>query len=112
MNKAEQFLEEKLQNWETFPKCDVINLMYQFSELQNDSNDKHIESLKQMGDILSSTNEKLEAYCRNHEAENIRLRSALLEIAEGKGRYSQDQFTHTRNTIEDMKELANEALNK
>ena len=39
-----------------------------------------------------------------------RLREALQEISEGKGRFSRDQFEHCRNTVEDMKALAIEAL--
>lgn len=38
------------------------------------------------------------------------LLEALKEIAEGKGRYSQDQLTHASNTIEDQIQLANDAL--
>ena len=37
-------------------------------------------------------------------------REALAEISKGNGRFSQDHLTHASNTIEDMKELANEAL--
>jgi hypothetical protein len=43
-------------------------------------------------------------------AENERLREALTEIAEGKGRYSTDRLEHANNTIEDMKKLAHAAL--
>ena len=39
-------------------------------------------------------------------------RKALKEITEGKGRFSQDQLTHASNTIEDMKHLAQSALNQ
>lgn len=39
-------------------------------------------------------------------------RAALTEILEGKGRYSRDQLEHASNTIEDMKEIAREALAK
>jgi len=39
-----------------------------------------------------------------------KLIEALKEISEGKGRYSLDQFEHCRNTVEDMKELAKDAL--
>jgi len=39
-----------------------------------------------------------------------RLRRALMEIAEGRGRFSTDQLTHASNTVEDMKELAENAL--
>ena len=35
---------------------------------------------------------------------------ALKEIAEGKGRYSMDPFTHACNTVDDMKELARQAI--
>ena len=38
------------------------------------------------------------------------LEGALREISEGKGRYSMDPLEHAGNTIEDMKELAKEAL--
>lgn len=38
------------------------------------------------------------------------LLDALEEIAEGRGRFSMDKFTHARNTIEDMKELALNAI--
>jgi len=37
---------------------------------------------------------------------------ALKEISEGKGRYSMDKLTHASNTIDDMKELALNALLK
>ena len=43
---------------------------------------------------------------------NAELLEALKEIAEGKGRYSENQFEHARNTIEDMKELAKAAIAK
>ena len=40
------------------------------------------------------------------------LLEALEEIAEGRGRYSMDHMTHAMNTIEDMKQLATEAIRK
>ena len=39
-----------------------------------------------------------------------RLLEALTEIAKGKGRFAIDQLKHASNTIEDMQEIANEAL--
>lgn len=39
-----------------------------------------------------------------------RFESALVEIREGKGRFSLDHFEHARNTIEDMKAVATAAL--
>jgi hypothetical protein len=38
------------------------------------------------------------------------LAKALEEIAEGKGRFSTDRYEHACNTIEDMKQLARDAL--
>jgi len=35
---------------------------------------------------------------------------ALKEIAEGKGRYSEDRLTHAQNTIEDMIKIAKDAI--
>ena len=40
------------------------------------------------------------------------LLKALKEIAEGKGAYSRDAFEHARNTINNMKEIANQAIAK
>ena len=44
------------------------------------------------------------------KAEVERLRKALEEISEGKGRVSRDHFEHCRNTVEDMRALAVKAL--
>lgn len=44
--------------------------------------------------------------------ERDELLAALEEISEGKGRYNQDQFEHAKNTIEDMKQIALEAIQK
>ena len=46
------------------------------------------------------------------ETELFRLRAALAEIQEGKGRFSMDHHEHACNTIEDMKELARIALSR
>ena len=37
---------------------------------------------------------------------------ALTEISKGKGRYNMDKLTHASNTIDDMKELAINAIKK
>ena len=42
---------------------------------------------------------------------NDRLRLYLEVIKKGMGRYSRDPYTHASNTIEDMKSLAEDALN-
>jgi hypothetical protein len=42
--------------------------------------------------------------------ESTRLRAALVEIEEAKGRYSTDRLKHAENTISDMKALAWAAL--
>ena len=44
------------------------------------------------------------------EADNARLREALKEIAKHEGRYSEDPNQHCRNCVEDMVQLAEEAL--
>jgi len=36
--------------------------------------------------------------------------AALIEISEGRGRYNEDRLIHAENTIEDMKQLAKEAI--
>lgn len=41
---------------------------------------------------------------------NLIMLEALKEITEGKGRYNPDGYTHARNTIEDMIELAEIAI--
>ena len=44
------------------------------------------------------------------EKEVERLRGWLGKISEGRGRFSMDNFEHCRNTVEDMKAPALEAL--
>ena len=56
------------------------------------------------------TNEELRETVRRLEAQVKRMREALQEISEGKGRFSRDHFEHCRNTVEDMKALAVAAL--
>lgn len=43
---------------------------------------------------------------------NAELLEALQEITEGKGAYSLDQLTHAMNVIEDMKQIAKDAIAK
>jgi len=48
----------------------------------------------------------------DRRAERIaELTMVLQEIAKGEGRFSRDQFEHACNTVEDMKGLADKALN-
>src|SRR3990167_11034108 len=51
-------------------------------------------------------------YCERLNVANARLIEALKEISEGKGRYSMDKLTHAENTIQDMKEIAKQAITK
>lgn len=57
------------------------------------------------GNLVVDVVERAEA-----EAEINRLMDALKEISKGMGRFSRDPLTHADNTIEDMKRLANKAL--
>ena len=41
-----------------------------------------------------------------------KLLAALIEISEGKRRYNEDKLIHASNTIEDMIQLAREAINE
>ena len=41
-----------------------------------------------------------------------KMLAALIEISEGKDRYNVDKLTHASNTIEDMVQLAKEAINE
>lgn len=41
-----------------------------------------------------------------------KLLAALIEISEGKGRYNEDKLIHALNTIEDMIQLAKDAINE
>jgi hypothetical protein len=64
--------------------------------------------------MVHSCNQKviddLEVKLRVAEEKLEKTREGLKEIIKGMGRYSQDQFEHARNTIEDMKELARQTL--
>ena len=48
---------------------------------------------------------------RLHDAAPSML-EALIEISKGQGRYDMDNLKHCANTVEDMRELANEAIKK
>ena len=50
-------------------------------------------------------------YCALHGAAPA-LIEALREIAKGKGAYSRDPLTHAKNTIDNMKEIASDAIAK
>lgn len=63
----------------------------------------HIEDSFAIADFILSREKSIQAKLE-------RARVALAEITEGKGRFSLDNYEHARNTIEDMKELAQEAL--
>ena len=52
----------------------------------------------------------LKEKCMRYETRISELEGVLNEIAEGKGRYSMEPLEHASNTIEDMKELANDAI--
>lgn len=43
-------------------------------------------------------------------AQYVRLYEALCHIAKAEGRFSTDPLTHAENTIEDMRQLAKDAL--
>ena len=61
--------------------------------------------------VMTGTNRKVNAerivHCVNH---HDKLIETLEEIAEGKGAYNEDELMHASNTVENMKELAIEAL--
>jgi hypothetical protein len=67
-----------------------------------ETNDKVMERIRKEF-VATPTVEEL-------EAEIERLRTALLKISYGEGRYSDNQLTHAKNTIQDMIDLAKEAL--
>jgi hypothetical protein len=48
----------------------------------------------------------------NTEEKNKIMLEALQRISIGAGRYNEDKLIHASNTIEDMKELAIEAIKK
>ncbi|MFA6974280.1 MAG: hypothetical protein WC238_06160 [Parcubacteria group bacterium] len=67
----------------------------------------------QLVDAIRLFNEHTQQYkdaCLQFIDEINRLRDALSEISEGKGRYNEDRLIHASNTIEDMIEIAKTAL--
>jgi len=55
---------------------------------------------------------ELREWCDKLEAENARLRKALVEIAMGDGAFSLDPLKHAGNCIDNMKQIAEAALRK
>jgi hypothetical protein len=58
--------------------------------------------ISQVADVINERNRL--------RVEIKRLRETLQEISQGYGRYSMDPLTHASNTIDDMKQLAIDAL--
>jgi hypothetical protein len=54
----------------------------------------------------------IENWLKPSMIERNELLETLVEISKGEGRYDMDQLKHASNTIEDMKELAEEAIQK
>ena len=64
-------------------------------------------------DYLDLVELQADTYTKRALIAEQKLRDTILivkEITEGKGRYDRDSFTHCRNTVEDMKALAEKAL--
>ncbi len=55
---------------------------------------------------------ELSAYIDHTEDVNTDLLEALTEILKGEGAYDTDRFEHANNTIENMKSIAKEAIEK
>ena len=60
--------------------------------------------------------DKLNTHCRREESEDAsgeidRLRAALTEISKGEGAFSRLPIEHAQNCIENMKQIALDALN-
>jgi len=81
------------------------------SDLVNDAGDAVIRYDSYEGMWFSRYNEE-DAANASLIADAPDMLAALKEIAEGKGRFSQDPFEHACNTIEEMKAIANAALSK
>ena len=60
--------------------------------------------------MATETHAELFTMLKARDKEIARLRGVLREISEGKGRFTTDHYQHAMNTIEDMKELATDAL--
>lgn len=71
---------------------------------------KEVRAFTTLQDAYMEGAAEKEAEMRALAKENRKLREALREITEGKGRYNRDQLIHASNTIEDMKEIATNAL--
>lgn len=67
---------------------------------------------KNLAAQLSRSEEALRKAGAERDEEVGRLRAALVEIAEGRGRFSRNPLLHAENTIEDMKNAANGALHQ
>ena len=72
-----------------------------------------VEIFRDEGDIVYAdfVDHYLQAHPESDEPLQIAI-TALNEISEGKGRYDMDRLRHAANTIEDMVELAKDALSK
>lgn len=60
--------------------------------------------------LSTAAGDALDAKTVDLTTEVNRLKAFLTAISEGRGRFSRDPYTHACNTIEDMKQLALDAL--
>ena len=93
-----------LSRWRIWRKNDTFVLGH-----ATDGDEPTHDEWVMIGDALIALDAERETV-RRLEAQVKRMREALQEISEGKGRFSRDHFEHCRNTVEDMKALAVAAL--
>ena len=79
----------------------VLGKEYIDAEIYEAERDLHQEDVRELQGTVDGLRSQRDA-----------LKAALEEISEGKGRYDMDPMQHAINTIDDMKELASEALKK
>ena len=69
-----------------------------------------LEETRGLSRDLTTVLEKRNNQLNVEQATLKKMRGALEEISKGQGRFSLDHFEHCRNTVEDMKVLAEQAL--
>ena len=65
-----------------------------------------VEEIPILKDIIADNQELIDDMTDKLNA----LKPIIIEITEGKGRFNMDPHIHCANTVADMKELANKAL--
>lgn len=99
-------------NWEWDPSSEYIKAVEVLSLIDQDKFDNLAQAITLFDSLTDDQKIIVTSDYLNNDADRKLMIDALIEISEGKGRYSEDRLTHAVNTIQDLIGIAKETLTK